>query len=67
MGIVSNFIPRVLDSFFESSMLPIEEYREGIVIPITFSFPRASFAMQQVTAESIPPDSPSITFLNPHL
>ena len=35
---------------------------EGINIARTFSFPKALQAIARVTAESIPPDNPSIAF-----
>ena len=43
------------------------ENREGISMPSTFSFPRASVASAATRAESIPAESPSTAFENPFL
>ena len=65
MGSCSVRIPRFRANSTESSMLPWLEYREGIITPSTFSGPMASAAMAAVNAESMPPERPSSTFLNP--
>ena len=48
--------------FFASSTLPLEEYFDGIKIPITFLLPIASTAIAALIAESIPPDKPKTIF-----
>jgi hypothetical protein len=50
-----------------SVTLPAEEYIEGIETPTTFSGPSAATARAQVTAESIPPESPTRAPRKPHL
>ena len=65
MGKVSCEIPK----FFARSTASVTEWsvekREGISMPSTFSFPRASVANAATRAESIPPESPSTAFENP--
>ena len=42
-------------------MEPSEEYMEGMEMPQTFSPPHASAAMAATSAESMPPERPSVT------
>ena len=44
-----------------SSLEPSEEYMEGMEMPQTFSPPHASAAMAATSAESMPPERPSVT------
>ena len=67
IGIFHKDIPRLFVTRTESSTLPLEEYREGMVTATTFSGPNASTAMVAVRLESIPPESPRTTFSNPFL
>ena len=60
-------MPRCPASAIESSTLPGDENGIGIVTARTFSGPTAAAARQQVTAESIPPESPMTAFVKPHL
>ena len=53
--------------FFASSRLPLEEYLDGINIPITFLLPIASTAIAALIAESMPPDNPKTIFLKEFL
>jgi pyruvate,water dikinase len=53
----ARYVPRV----------PDDEYGDGMVTPLTFSLPSASTAMAATSEESIPPDSPITTCLNPFL
>ena len=50
-----------------SNKLPSDEYFDGSFIPITLLEPRASTAIAALTAESMPPDYPNITFLKEFL
>ena len=50
-----------------SSMLPRLENGDGIRTPSTWSAPSASAAMAAVSAESMPPESPSTARAKPHL
>ena len=67
MEMVCNLIPRFLTSALVSVTLPVEEYRDGIDIPTTFSFPNASTAIVATIAESTPPERPITTFSKPFL
>ncbi len=67
MGSVSVRMPRLAASCSESSMLPRLEKGDGIRTPSTWSAPSASTAMAAVSAESIPPESPSTAREKPHL
>ena len=58
MGMSLNSMPRFSASFWESVTEPSEEISEGMVTPTTRSGPRAAVASAQVTAESMPPESP---------
>ncbi len=60
-------MPRLSASAFASSREPAELNRDGIETPRTFSGPSASAAITAVSAESIPPLSPSTADWNPHL
>jgi hypothetical protein len=51
----------------ESSTEPDDENSDGIVTPSTAPGPSASAAIAAVSAESIPPDSPTTIFVNPFL
>ena len=62
MGIVSNLISKLSDKALASDLLCPDENSEGIDMPITFSFPRASAAITAVRAESIPPLNPITAF-----
>ena len=53
----------IYKAFEYSPKVLIEEYIEGMETASTFSLPRASFAIATTTAESIPPERPSETFL----
>ena len=48
-------------------MLPFDEYLDGIIIPKTFSAPKALSARQATKAESIPPEMPIKAFWKPVL
>ena len=48
-------------------MLPALENGDGMRTPSTHSGPNASAAMAAVSAESMPPESPSSTRAKPHL
>ena len=47
------------------STLSLLDVLYGIIIPSTFSGPKAFAAKKATRAESIPPERPSTTFLNP--
>jgi hypothetical protein len=53
IGIDRKFIPRFLDRVSASVLLCSLEYRDGIDIPVTFSFPRASLAMTATKDEEL--------------
>src|ERR1700679_1117215 len=67
IGTVEKTIPKFRASFSASVTDPVEENSLGIPMPCTFSAPSASTAIAATSAESIPPLSPTIAFLNPHL
>ena len=60
-------MPRFSASERASSMLLCEENCDGMAMPVTFFAPSASTASAAVTAESMPPESPMTTSVNPHL
>ena len=67
IGSVSVRMPRRSASASASSTLPWLENGDGISTPSTCSRPSASAATTAVSAESMPPDSPSSTSRKPHL
>ena len=67
IGSAMNSIPRFLASRRASARVPADEYGEGMVTPVTFSWPSASTAMAATSAESMPPESPMTTCLKPFL
>ena len=60
-------MPRLVASAQASSRLSFEENRDGIAMPVTCFAPSASTARAAVTAESMPPERPITTSVNPHL
>jgi hypothetical protein len=48
-----------------SSIDPVLEYRDGIDRACTWSAPSASVAIVATKAESMPPESPTTTSVNP--
>ena len=60
-------MPRLSANSWESPTLPSDEYRDGMVTPTTLSAPNASTATVAVSAESMPPDSPTSVLRNPDL
>ena len=60
-------MPRLRASRAASLRVPVEEYCDGMVTPVTLAAPSASQAMATTSAESMPPESPSATWLNPFL
>ena len=67
IGSVVVSMPRFAATSRASSMLPWLEYGDGISTPSTRSGPSAAAAIAAVSAESMPPDSPSSTRVKPHL
>ncbi|MNL87634.1 hypothetical protein D3C87_2168740 [compost metagenome] len=65
MGWVSNCTPRLRHRATESSTEPLDEKREGMVMPTTFSGPSAWAANASVSALSMPPELPTTTCLKP--
>ena len=60
-------MPRFFANDAASLLLPSDENGPGIETPNAFSAPSAVTASDATTAESMPPLSPTSTFLNPHL
>ena len=60
-------ISKVLANFSASVMLPVEEYLLGSIIVLTFFAHKAFVARVATSAESIPPESPKTTCLNPQM
>ena len=58
-------MPRCLASRWASRRVPADEYADGIPTPATFSRPSASTATAATSDESMPPERPMTTRLNP--
>ena len=67
IDITSYLIPKIEARLFASSADSLEEYREGINTPVTFSLPSASTANTATIAESMPPLNPTATLEKPFL
>jgi hypothetical protein len=67
IGISRNEQPRLSASRRASVRVASDEYRDGIETQCTRSGPSASAASAAVTAESIPPETPTRTSLKPFL
>ena len=65
MGTASRRMPAGVGDSPASSMLPGDEYGDGIASARTGSGPSASAASVATSAESMPPESPSTTSRNP--
>ena len=65
IGSVRNSMPRCLASRSASRRVPADENADGMPTPTTLSRPSASTAIAATSAESIPPESPMTTRLNP--
>ena len=62
----SDFV-ETTNKYIDEELIPFDENFDGSFIPITFLGPIASTAMAALTAESMPPDKPSIIFLKAFL
>ncbi len=60
-------MPRFRASRAASPCVPVEENWEGMVTPVTLAAPRASQAIAATSDESMPPERPSTTWVNPFL
>ncbi len=67
IGITVCVTPVRLASSAASSTDPADEWIDGIATVCTCSAPRASTAIAATSAESMPPDRPSTTEVNPFL
>ena len=67
MGMTSNGTPRLAASARASVIEPSDENLDGRPTPRTWAGPRAAAARTPVTAESMPPESPSTTLEKPVL
>ena len=67
MGMTTLFTPRCFTSSAASSTDPLLEYGEGMSTAVTLSFPRASTPTERTRAESMPPESPTMPRVRPHL
>ena len=65
MATAWNRTPSRFASVSASSLLIDAVYRDGIAMVVTFCAPSARAASTAVSAESIPPESPSTALLNP--
>ncbi len=60
-------MPRFRASRAASLLVPLDENCDGMVTPVTLAGPSASQAIAATSDESMPPESPSTTWVNPFL